>query len=156
MAMAMAPASTLSCYVAHLHHCPPPRAVMHSFRYFHRGHFWPAAQRLPSLVRSSGSWSVQGAGASKRRARGPIMAAAKKAAGEGEWRIQIDSVSVELKLRNSLVCSQLPVVELAFGRSGCVRKTWIASLVWFSALWSFEYENFSSCSDNSESGRRSL
>lgn len=83
MAMAMAPASTLSCYVAHLHHCPPPRAVMHSFRYFHRGHFWPAAQRLPSLVRSSGSWSVQGAGASKRRARGPIMAAAKKAAGEG-------------------------------------------------------------------------
>ena len=75
MAMAMAPACL--CVAAQ-------RYRPHSFRYryLHGARLWPSP-----FVRSSGTWTVpasEGAASSKRRARGPVMAAAKKAAGEGQ------------------------------------------------------------------------
>lgn len=82
-AMAMAPAGCLCVAVQRCH----PHGMMHSFRYLKGGRLWTSAQQLRWSAGSS--WSEvasAGSGASKRRARGPIMAAAKKAAGEGEWR----------------------------------------------------------------------
>lgn len=79
-AMAMAPSA--GCLVQRCHPAAAAHGMMHSFRYFKGGRVWSTAQRF-----SSGSWSEvasEGSGVSKRRARGPVMAAAKKAAGEGE------------------------------------------------------------------------
>lgn len=90
-AMAMAP----RCLCVAVQHCHPAAAngMMQSLRYLQRGQLWAtalglrgSAQQL-AFVRSLGSWSSpvpERTASSKRRARGPIMAAAKKAAGEGE------------------------------------------------------------------------
>ncbi|KAG0613475.1 hypothetical protein M758_6G105600 [Ceratodon purpureus] len=81
MAMAMAPACLTTLALQ--------RSSSHAMMHFKGGRLWTTAQQLAfarSMASTQGSFNApasEGTASSKRRARGPIMAAAKKAAAEG-------------------------------------------------------------------------